>query len=104
MTDDDDNRPRRGIARLEGEIARFYAPFRNVEICLIDKPEEGLPLIELRIREGRRITQFELDGETAAKLGQALEQWAGRAECGGDKNHMEGPETSGESGESGEAD
>lgn len=94
---DDDNRPRRGIARLEGEIARFYAPFRNVEICLIDKPEEGLPLIELRIREGRRITQFELDGETAARLGRALEQWAKRAGGGEDENHLEAPETGGES-------
>jgi hypothetical protein len=58
------------------EIARLHAPLRKAEITLIDRPSDDLPLVELRIREGRRITTLELDRDTARQLAQALENWA----------------------------
>jgi hypothetical protein len=71
--------PRRGVARLEGEFARLYAPYRNAEICLIDKPSPDIHLFELRIREGRRITQVELGPDAALELSKALAQWVAQA-------------------------
>jgi len=65
-----------GVAEQEGEIARFSAPYRNAQITLIDKPSDEVPLMELRIREGRRITIVELDAKTVDNLGKALCKWA----------------------------
>ena len=58
------------------EFARFRAPFRNAEITLIDKPSEDISMMELRIREGRRITTVELDQETVGNLARAMQSWA----------------------------
>jgi len=65
-----------GTAPQDGEFARFSAPYRNAQITLIDKPSSQVPLMELRIREGRRITIVELDAQTVDDLGKALQQWA----------------------------
>lgn len=76
------NERRMGGAELEGvsehpdEFARFKAPYRNAEITLIDKPSDEVPLMEMRIREGRRITIVELDAETAGEFSLALRGWA----------------------------
>ena len=60
------------------EFGRFHAPYRNVEITLIDKPSDEVPLMELRIREGRRITMVELDQKTVADLATSLQDWANK--------------------------
>jgi len=38
--------------------------------------DSGLKMLRLVLREGKRITQVELDAETAAALGQVLSDWA----------------------------
>ncbi len=42
--------------------------------------ESGMRLLRLRIREGRRITQLELDPATARHWGDAMLRWADSAE------------------------
>lgn len=74
----EDERP--GVKEHKDEFARFRAPYRNAEITLIEKPSPDVPLMELRIREGRRITIVELDRETVANLAKALQSWADRDE------------------------
>ena len=65
-----------GVGEHKGEIGSFHAPYRNAVITLIDKPSDDVPLMEMRIREGRRITIVELDGETVGNLAKALQSWA----------------------------
>ncbi len=65
-----------GVSQHKDAFARVRAPYRNAEISLIDKPDSEVPLMELRIREGRRITLVELDAETVAELAAALRSWA----------------------------
>ena len=65
-----------GVAEHKDEFARLKAPYRNAEIALINKPSDDVPLMEMRIREGRRITIVELDAETVANFAKALQGWA----------------------------
>ena len=65
-----------GAPEHQDEFAHFSAPYRNAQITLIDKPSDEVPLMELRIREGRRITIVELDAKTVGELGKALQEWA----------------------------
>ena len=65
-----------GVGEHKDEFASFHAPYRNAIITLIDKPSDDVPLMEIRIREGRRITILELDGETVGNLAKALQGWA----------------------------
>ncbi len=80
-----DQRRRMGGAELESvaehrdEFARLRAPYRNAEITLIDKTSGEVALVEIRIREGRRITTVELDADTVDKFAGALQDWAERA-------------------------
>ncbi|MCP4933614.1 MAG: hypothetical protein GY927_05275 [bacterium] len=77
---------RMGGAELEGvgehkdEFASFHAPYRNAVITLIDKPSDDVPLMEMRIREGRRITVLELDSDTAENLAKTLQCWADKVQ------------------------
>ncbi len=85
MSDEQAGR-RMGGAELEGvgehkdEFASFHAPYRNAVITLIDKPSDEVPLMQMRIREGRRITILELDGETVENLAKALQGWADKVQ------------------------
>ena len=69
-----------GVEKHQDEFASFHAPYRNATISLIDKPSDEVPLMEMRIREGRRITILELDGETVGNLAKALQGWADNAQ------------------------
>ncbi len=80
MTDD----PRQptelpGVEKHKDEFGSFHAPYRNAVISLIDKPSLDVELMELRIREGRRITIVELDRNTVHELAKALKGWADKA-------------------------
>ncbi len=58
------------------DIKTISAPW-NKDIDLQEKEYEGgFKVIRLRIREGRRITDLELDSLTAARLGAFLKTWA----------------------------
>lgn len=37
----------------------------------------GMPLLRVRIREGKRFTVFDIDAGTARAWGEALTAWAG---------------------------
>ncbi len=69
-----------GVGEHKDEFASFHAPYRNAVITLINKPSDEVPLMEMRIREGRRITIVELDGTTVEGLAKALQSWADKAQ------------------------
>ena len=68
-----------GVEPHKDEIANFHAPYRNAVISLINKPSDDVQLLEMRIREGRRITIIELDCDTVNNLAKALQGWADKA-------------------------
>ncbi len=58
------------------DIGTISAPW-NKDIGLQEREYDGgFKMIRLRIREGRRITDLELDPLTAARLGGFLQTWA----------------------------
>ena len=58
-------------------LAKFRVPIGNQEIELQEFVFEagGMPLLRVRIREGRRFTVFDIDARTAADWGEALLAW-----------------------------
>ena len=44
------------------------------------KFESGMRLMRVTIREGRRITQIDIDAETAAHWGKAMVGWSGTSD------------------------
>lgn len=65
-------------------IDKFRVPVGNQEIELqeIVFAAGGMPLLRLRIREKSRFTVFDIDAQTAARFGAALQDWAGRQPAG----------------------
>ena len=61
-------------------IAALTVPLGGQEIAMhpMDLVAGGLPMLRVRIREGRRFTVFDIDPGTAATWGEALLAW-GRA-------------------------
>ena len=58
------------------DIEEFEAPWnKNVTLQNVVY-EGGMTLIRLRIKEGSRFTDLELEPETAAAIGRALIAWA----------------------------
>jgi hypothetical protein len=67
--------PGETVTRLE----RFQAPYgREVELHEV-LYENGMKVLRLRIREGKRFTIMDLDPDTAAHWGGALTDWAARS-------------------------
>lgn len=57
-------------------IATLQAPYRR-EIRLEEAVfESGMKMCRMVVREGHRITQVDLDRETAAALGRHVSAWA----------------------------
>lgn len=54
------------------EIAEFELPFGRRAIVREVNFESGLRMVRLVLREGRRITQVDLDEHSAKSLGDAL--------------------------------
>lgn len=55
---------------------KFNAPF-NKEISISESTYEGgMPLLSVRIKEGKRFTTLELDAETATTWADAMRRWA----------------------------
>lgn len=61
------------------ELEKFRVPLGGQEISLqqITHAEGGMPLLRIRIREGKRFTIFDVDPVTAQKWGEAMSRWAG---------------------------
>ncbi len=66
--------PGETVTRLE----RFQAPYgREVELHEV-LYENGMKVLRLRIREGKRFTIMDLDPDTAARWAWVMGDWAAR--------------------------
>ena len=59
------------------ELAKFKVPLGSQEIELqqINHAEDGMSLLRIRIREGRRFTIFDIDPATARQWAKAMQAW-----------------------------
>lgn len=60
------------------ELEKFNVPLggQQVELQEIIHAEGAMPMLRLRIREGKRFTIFDLDPLTAKDLAEAMLGWA----------------------------
>lgn len=60
------------------ELEKFKSPLGGQEIGLqqVDHVAGGMPLLRIRIREGKRFTIFDIDPQTAKHWGEAMRCWA----------------------------
>ena len=65
------------------DIESFDAPWNKLATLQNVVYEGGMTLIRLRIKEGSRFTDLELDPGTAAAIGKALIDWASENGGGG---------------------
>ncbi|HKB60111.1 MAG TPA: hypothetical protein VKC56_08725 [Gallionellaceae bacterium] len=61
------------------ELEKFTLPLgqQQVDLQQIIHAEGAMPMLRVRIREGKRFTIFDLDPVTTAALANAMLQWAG---------------------------
>lgn len=61
------------------ELDKFIVPLggQQIELQQIDHAEDGMSLLRIRIREGKRFTIFDIDPDTAEQWGRAMQRWAG---------------------------
>ena len=59
------------------ELSHYTTPFKRQDVVLssIDH-DNGLSLLEIKIREGRRFTMLEIDADIAAEMASILQKWA----------------------------
>ena len=57
---------------VQSDIAELELPYRRKAMLRRVDFESGMSMLRLVIREGTRITQVDLDSETATELGNAL--------------------------------
>lgn len=64
------------------ELDKFTIPLggQQIELQQIDHSEDGMSMLRVRIREGKRFTIFDIDAGTAARWAQAMGQWASTQE------------------------
>ena len=58
------------------EIAAYELPYRRKAELKEFTYDSGMKMLRLVLREGHRITQVELDADTAAALSDAMGDWA----------------------------
>lgn len=60
------------------ELDKFIVPLggQQIELQQIDHAEDGMSLLRVRIREGKRFTIFDIDPATAAQWADAMQTWA----------------------------
>lgn len=61
------------------ELQKFSVPLggQHVELQEIIHAEGAMPMLRMRIREGKRFTIFDLDPLTAKGMAEAMLNWAG---------------------------
>ena len=57
-------------------LEQFPIPYGKQVEHLEVTYEDGLPMLRLRIREGKRFTMLDLDPETAEAWGRRMLEWA----------------------------
>lgn len=64
------------MAQING-LAKFKVPLggQEIELQQIDHTEDGMSLLRIRIREGKRFTIFDIDPATAGQWAQAMQEW-----------------------------
>lgn len=60
------------MTEVLSDIAEFELPYRRKAMLRRVDFDSGMAMVRLVIREGTRITQVDLDPETATELGAAL--------------------------------
>ena len=60
------------------QLATLTIPLgqQDIQVQQIQHVEGGMPLLRLRIREGKRFTIFDMDAQSAKTLGAVMQQWA----------------------------
>ena len=58
------------------DIEEINAPWNKLVTIQEATYEGGFKMVRLRIKEGKRFTDLELDSETAANLAELLRKWA----------------------------
>lgn len=60
------------------ELDKFIVPLggQQIELQQIDHAEDGMSLLRVRIREGKRFTIFDIDPASAAQWAAAMQRWA----------------------------
>ncbi len=58
------------------ELAHYITPFKRQDVLLSSiSHENGLNLLEIKVREGRRFTMLEIDPEIASEMAAVLQKW-----------------------------
>jgi hypothetical protein len=59
------------------ELSKIQVPLggQQIELQQIDHAEDGMSLLRVRIREGKRFTIFDIDPETARQWASAMQEW-----------------------------
>ncbi|HEY0665687.1 MAG TPA: hypothetical protein VGD24_06455 [Gallionella sp.] len=59
-------------------MAKIKVPLggQEIELQQIDHAENGMSLMRIRIREGKRFTIFDIDPQTARQWAAAMQGWA----------------------------
>jgi hypothetical protein len=60
------------------ELSKISVPLggQQIELQQIDHAEDGMSLLRVRIREGKRFTIFDIDPATAAQWSAVMQQWS----------------------------
>ena len=60
------------------ELDKFIVPLggQQIELQQIDHAEDGMSLLRIRIREGKRFTIFDIDPDTAEQWAHTMQRWA----------------------------
>ncbi len=60
------------------ELSKLTVPLggQQIELQQIDHSADGLSLLRVRIREGKRFTIFDIDPATAARWAGDMQRWA----------------------------
>jgi hypothetical protein len=61
------------------ELEKFSVPLggQQVELQEIIHAQGAMPMLRIRIREGKRFTIFDIDPLTAKEMAGAMQRWAG---------------------------
>lgn len=59
------------------ELSKLQVPLggQQIELQQIDHAEDGMSMLRIRIREGKRFTIFDIDAVTAEKWAAVMQQW-----------------------------
>lgn len=60
------------------ELSKIQVPLggQQIELQQIDHAQDGMSMLRVRIREGKRFTIFDIDPATAEQWASAMQQWA----------------------------